>query len=101
VQGRASGFVAGLGAGAAEAVLVTTPQETLKIKLIDDQFKSEIPRYKNTMHGISTIVREEGIRAVYQGLCPTVFKVATAQVGNKPTVQIQLSRSVMKYSIDK
>jgi hypothetical protein len=39
--GSAKGFVAGLGAGAMEATFVTTPQETIKIKLIDDQFRSQ------------------------------------------------------------
>lgn len=77
--GHYSGFVAGLGAGACEAMFVTTPQETIKIKLIDDQFKSDTPRYRNTFHGIRTIVAEDGIRACYQGLAPTMFKVATAQ----------------------
>lgn len=77
--GSLSGFLAGLGAGACEALLVTTPQETLKIKLIHDQFISKQPRYRNTIHGIRTIVAEEGITAVYKGLGPTMFKVATAQ----------------------
>lgn len=35
--GQAKGFIAGLGAGTMEAIFVTTPQETIKIKLIDDQ----------------------------------------------------------------
>eukprot|EP00164_Ancoracysta_twista_P011919 GFYU01018566.1.p1 GENE.GFYU01018566.1~~GFYU01018566.1.p1 ORF type:complete len:283 (+),score=77.17 GFYU01018566.1:79-927(+) len=77
--GHASGFVAGLGAGVCEAVFVTTPQETIKVKLIDDQFKRATPRYKGTIHGIQTIIREEGIRECYKGLSPTIFKVATAQ----------------------
>lgn len=37
--GAAKGFIAGLGAGALEATFVTTPQETIKVKLIHDQFK--------------------------------------------------------------
>jgi hypothetical protein len=37
--GSARGFVAGLGAGAMEAAFVTTPQETIKIKLIHDQYR--------------------------------------------------------------
>lgn len=77
--GKISGFVAGLGAGACEAAIVTTPQETLKIKLIDDQFKSKQPRYRNTIHGIRMIMAQEGLRATYQGAAPTIFKVATAQ----------------------
>ncbi|CAN0294517.1 unnamed protein product, partial [Ectocarpus fasciculatus] len=56
----AKGFVAGLGAGAAEATLVTTAQETIKIKLIDDQFSREKPLYRNFFHGVKTIVAESG-----------------------------------------
>ncbi|CAM9970597.1 unnamed protein product, partial [Laminaria digitata] len=59
--GPMKGFVAGLGAGAAEATLVTTAQETIKIKLIDDQFSREKPLYRNFFHGIKTIVAESGI----------------------------------------
>mmetsp|Transcript_59104 Transcript_59104/g.163556 ORF Transcript_59104/g.163556 Transcript_59104/m.163556 type:complete len:341 (+) Transcript_59104:145-1167(+) len=77
--GGAKGFVAGLGAGAAEAVLVTTPQETLKIKLIHDAFLSKTPRFRNFFHGVAVISREEGIAQCYKGIAPTVFKVATAQ----------------------
>jgi len=57
---QAKGFVAGLGAGAAEATFVTTPQETIKIKLIDDQFSREKPQYRNFFHGVKTIVAESG-----------------------------------------
>ena len=77
--GSFTAFVAGLIAGAAEAVVVTTPQETIKIKLIDDAFKREVPRFNGFFHGVSTIIKEEGFGGVYQGLAPTIFKVATAQ----------------------
>ncbi|CAM9727523.1 unnamed protein product [Hapterophycus canaliculatus] len=59
--GAAKGFVAGLGAGATEATLVTTAQETIKIKLIDDQFSRAKPLYKNFFHGVKTIVAESGL----------------------------------------
>lgn len=52
--------MAGLGAGATEATFVTTPQETIKIKLIDDQFSRAVPQYRNFFHGIKTIVGESG-----------------------------------------
>lgn len=58
---QAKGFVAGLGAGAAEATLVTTAQETIKIKLIDDQFSRDKPLYRNFFHGVKTIVSESGL----------------------------------------
>jgi len=77
--GSATSFVAGLVAGTAEALVVTTPQETIKIKLIDDAFKREVPRFNGFFHGVTTIVREEGFAGVYAGVAPTVLKVATAQ----------------------
>ncbi|CAM9332513.1 unnamed protein product [Choristocarpus tenellus] len=77
--GKGKGFIAGLGAGAMEATFVTTAQETIKIKLIDDQFSREIPRFKNFFHGVKTIVRETGLSGIYKGWLPTVLKVSTAQ----------------------
>jgi len=77
--GGVTSFIAGLMAGTAEAICVTTPQETIKIKLIDDQFKSETPRFRGFFHGVKTIVAEEGFSGIYLGLAPTILKVATAQ----------------------
>jgi len=78
--GAATAFLAGLAAGAIEAVCVTTPQETIKIKLIDDQFKVDSkPRFNGFFHGVKTIVSEEGFGGIYHGLSPTILKVATAQ----------------------
>jgi len=77
--GNAKGFIAGLGAGTLEAIFVTTPQETIKVKLIHDQFLSEKPRFKGFFHGVSTIIREEGAAQCYKGLAPTIVKVSTAQ----------------------
>ena len=48
-------FLCGLSAGAAEAMLVVTIQETLKVQLIHDKFMSE-PKYRNLFHGIYSIV---------------------------------------------
>jgi len=79
--GAMTSFAAGLVAGALEAMFVTTPQETIKIKLIDDQFKTGDggPRFKGFFHGVRTIVSEEGFAGIYHGLTPTILKVATAQ----------------------
>ena len=77
--GAMTSFVAGLCAGTAEAIVVTTPQETIKIKLIDDAFKRDVPRFNGFFHGVSTIIKEEGAMGCYQGLAPTILKVATAQ----------------------
>ncbi|GAB5031537.1 tricarboxylate transport mitochondrial [Nannochloropsis oceanica] len=76
--GQAKGFLAGLGAGTMEAIFVTTPQETIKIKLIHDQFRGT-NKYNGFFHGVKTIVADEKISGVYRGLLPTIMKVSTAQ----------------------
>ena len=55
-----------------------TPQETIKIKLIHDQFKGT-NKYNGFFHGVKTIIRDEKIGGVYKGLVPTIAKVSTAQ----------------------
>jgi len=79
--GALTSFAAGLVAGAMEAVAVTTPQETIKIKLINDQFRTDgsPPKFHGFFHGVKTIVAEEGFGGIYHGLNPTILKVATAQ----------------------
>jgi solute carrier family 25 citrate transporter 1 len=80
--GAARGFIAGLVAGTAEAVIVATPEETLKIKFSNDMFRSDgkPPQYHNFFHGVKTILRTEGIGGVYKGMFPTILEVSTAQV---------------------
>jgi solute carrier family 25 citrate transporter 1 len=65
--------MAGLGAGVFEAILVVTPAETLKVKLIHDRL-SETPKYHGLFHGISSIVKTEGFSGIYKGLVPTILK---------------------------
>mmetsp|Transcript_24057 Transcript_24057/g.39799 ORF Transcript_24057/g.39799 Transcript_24057/m.39799 type:complete len:292 (-) Transcript_24057:98-973(-) len=78
--GKAKGFVAGLGAGTMEAIFVTTPQETIKVRLINDAFRTDgPPQYRNFFHGVKTIVGEFGLAGIYKGVAPTIIKVSTAQ----------------------
>ena len=79
--GSMKGFVAGLGAGAMEAIFVTTPQETIKVRLINDAFRQDgmPPKYKSFFHGVKSIVGEYGLAGIYKGVVPTIFKVSTAQ----------------------
>lgn len=79
--GSMKGFLAGLGAGAMEATFVTTPQETIKVRLINDAFRQDgkPPQYKSFFHGVKTIVGEYGVSGIYKGLFPTIIKVSTAQ----------------------
>jgi len=66
-------MLAGMGAGVSEAILAVTPMETVKTKLIADQ-NSAKPRYNGLVHGVRTMVAEEGIGSIYKGLVPTMCK---------------------------
>lgn len=52
-------LLCGLGAGVCEAILAVTPMETIKVKFINDQ-RSAKPQYRGFLHGVSTIVKNEG-----------------------------------------
>ncbi|TFK45045.1 mitochondrial carrier domain-containing protein [Crucibulum laeve] len=79
-------FIAGLGAGTTEAVAVVTPMEVVKIRLQAQQHSLadplEAPRYRNAGHAVYTIVREEGISALYRGVSLTALRQATNQGAN-------------------
>lgn len=62
----------GLGAGVLEAIIAVTPIETIKVKLIHDK-RMQKPTYKGLVHGVTTIVRDEGLRGLYQGVTATVL----------------------------
>jgi solute carrier family 25 (mitochondrial citrate transporter), member 1 len=51
-------FLAGLGAGAVEAVFAVTPLETIKTKLIQTN--------QALLPGVRSIIRESGIAGLYQ-----------------------------------
>ncbi|XP_031623511.1 tricarboxylate transport protein, mitochondrial [Contarinia nasturtii] len=71
-------LLAGLGAGVAEAILAVTPMETVKVKFINDQ-RSGNPQYKGFFHGVSTIIRNEGVLGVYKGVTATIMKQGSNQ----------------------
>jgi hypothetical protein len=64
-------MLAGLGAGMMEAIIAVTPSETIKTKMIEDSKLAE-PRFKGLVHGVKTMVKEEGLRGVYRGVGPVV-----------------------------
>lgn len=64
-------FACGLCAGATEAVLVVTPQETLKVKLMDADV--------GFVRGTANIIKKEGFGGIYKGLVPTIGKQASNQ----------------------
>ena len=59
--GGAKGFVAGLGAGTMEAIFVTTPQETIKVRLINDAFRTDGPPKYNSFFSILFCIIKKGI----------------------------------------
>ena len=63
---------AGLLAGIAESVLIVTPGETLKTKIIDDQAGPRL--YRSASHAIRTCVAQEGLLGLYRGVMPVTLK---------------------------
>jgi len=79
-------FIAGLGAGTTEAVVVVTPMEVVKIRLQAQSHSLadplEAPRYRNAAHAAYQIVKEEGFRTLYRGVTLTALRQATNQGAN-------------------
>lgn len=71
-------LVCGMGAGVSEAIFAVTPMETVKVKFIHDQ-SLEKPRFRGFYHGVSTIIKTEGLKGVYQGLTATIAKQGSNQ----------------------
>jgi len=76
---RGKRMLCGLVAGVAEAVVAVTPMETLKVKFIHD-YTSPNPKYKGFVHGVLTIVKEQGWAGTYKGLTATVLKQGSNQM---------------------
>jgi len=70
---RSSIFISGFISGIFEALLVVTPMETLKVKLIHDRFQ-EVPRFRNFFHGVRMIYKEQGFAGMYKGPLATVAR---------------------------
>ena len=81
-----STFLAGLAAGVTEAVAVVCPMEVVKIRLqaqhhsLSDPL--DIPKYRSAPHALLTILREEGIGAIYRGVSLTALRQGTNQAVN-------------------
>eukprot|EP00752_Nemacystus_decipiens_P014630 g13028.t1 len=81
-------FLAGLGSGVTEAVLVVTPAEVCKIRM-QAQFHSLLDpqemarrKYRNVLQTAVVVAREEGVGALYKGLAPTVLRQGCNQAVN-------------------
>ncbi|GAA5860249.1 hypothetical protein JCM8547_003443 [Rhodosporidiobolus lusitaniae] len=93
-------FLAGLGAGVTEAVLVVCPMEVVKIRL-QAQVHSmtdplDVPKYRNAAHALYLILREEGPKTLYRGVALTALRQATNQAANF-TAYSQLKAALQKY----
>ncbi|KAF1801050.1 mitochondrial carrier domain-containing protein [Mucor lusitanicus] len=86
VVSTSSVFLAGLAAGTTEAVLVVSPMDLIKIRLQAQRHSMadplDIPKYRNAPHAAYTIVKEEGVRALYKGVTLTALRQATNQAAN-------------------
>eukprot|EP01065_Artemidia_motanka_P009792 TRINITY_DN1505_c2_g1_i1.p1 TRINITY_DN1505_c2_g1~~TRINITY_DN1505_c2_g1_i1.p1 ORF type:complete len:306 (+),score=89.82 TRINITY_DN1505_c2_g1_i1:85-1002(+) len=68
-------FLAGLGAGVTEAVLIVTPFEVLKTRL-QQQTGTDASKlkYRGPVHCARTIIKEEGVGALWKGNVPCMFR---------------------------
>lgn len=71
-------LLCGLGAGVLEAIFAVTPMETIKVKFINDQ-RSANPKFKGFVHGVGLIIKQHGLKGIYQGLSPTILKQGSNQ----------------------
>jgi solute carrier family 25 (mitochondrial citrate transporter), member 1 len=72
-------MAAGFGAGVVEALVVVTPFEVVKIRL-QQQKGLENLKYKGTIHCARTIIKEEGLLAMWNGVGPTIARNGTNQM---------------------
>eukprot|EP00529_Nitzschia_sp_RCC80_P020204 CAMPEP_0113482876 /NCGR_PEP_ID=MMETSP0014_2-20120614/23145_1 /TAXON_ID=2857 /ORGANISM="Nitzschia sp." /LENGTH=425 /DNA_ID=CAMNT_0000376407 /DNA_START=264 /DNA_END=1541 /DNA_ORIENTATION=- /assembly_acc=CAM_ASM_000159 len=81
-------FTAGLASGLTEAVLIVTPAEVCKIRMqsqhhsLMDATARQHRKYKGVAHTAVTIVREEGLGALYKGVVPTMLRQGCNQAVN-------------------
>jgi hypothetical protein len=65
--------ICGAIAGAVEGLVVHTPVENMKVKLIHDRFKNP-PQFKNMFHGIYKVSTEQGFKGLSSGAFITMIK---------------------------
>jgi solute carrier family 25 citrate transporter 1 len=81
-------FTAGLGSGLTEAVLVVTPSEVCKVRMMGQYHSLQDPtqlarrKYTNVLQTAMVITREEGIGALYKGVVPTMLRQGCNQAVN-------------------
>lgn len=65
--------ICGAVAGAVEGLVVHTPVENMKVKLIHDRFKNP-PQFKNMFHGIYRVASDQGFKGISSGAFITMAK---------------------------
>jgi solute carrier family 25 citrate transporter 1 len=73
LNSQTMGFVAGLGAGVTEAVLIVTPFEVIKTRLQQQRGTTNL-KYHGPIHCAKTIVATEGAGALWKGVAPTMAR---------------------------
>jgi solute carrier family 25 (mitochondrial citrate transporter), member 1 len=102
MSGTAVTFTAGLGSGLTEAILVVTPSEVCKVRMMGQYHSLMDPtqlarrKYTNVLQTAMVISREEGIGALYKGVVPTMLRQGCNQAVNF-TAYNAIKRSVMEY----
>lgn len=93
-------FLAGVGAGITEAVMVVNPMEVVKIRLQAQHHSMadplDVPKYRNAPHAAYVIVREEGFKTLYRGVSLTAARQATNQ-GVNFTVYSKIKEYLQDY----
>ncbi|GAA6011761.1 hypothetical protein JCM11491_000742 [Sporobolomyces phaffii] len=93
-------FLAGLGAGVTEAVMVVCPMEVVKIRLQAQMHSMsdplDVPKYRNAAHALYLILREEGPATLYRGVALTALRQATNQAANF-TAYTELKKVLQKW----
>ncbi|KAG8627643.1 hypothetical protein KVT40_005126 [Elsinoe batatas] len=96
-------FFAGLAAGVTEAVAVVTPMEVIKIRLQAQHHSMadplDVPKYRNAAHALYTVVKEEGVGALYRGVSLTALRQGTNQAVNF-TAYTELKAYIQSRQVD-
>jgi len=95
-------FTAGLASGLTEAVMVVTPSEVCKVRMMGQYHSMMDPaqmahrKYRNVLQTGYTIAREEGFGALYKGVVPTMLRQGCNQAVNFTAYNI-IKTKVMEY----
>jgi solute carrier family 25 (mitochondrial citrate transporter), member 1 len=100
-------FVAGLASGLTEAVVVVTPAEVCKIRMqsqyhsLMDPTQLHHRKYTNVLQTAYTIVHEEGLKALYKGVVPTMLRQGCNQAVNFTAYSLMKQRVMEWQHTDK